>query len=438
MSSPRNDHAHRRPYPLLICQLAGTQAQMGAQHGAMTRAAGDWEAALAYYPRMPELLLAGDSPSARRALRPIIELALARMERARPAELRQRTRAFLRAVGASPQLSRYYQVMDVLQNVINTAGRLRVGPFKAEALGQSYPGMCSTLVAWGDTTRSGELYHARNFDFPGVGVWERRPALAFCTPREGLRYGFLALRGGDVPCVTAFNEAGLTLTLHTRFHRDVAWGGIGAVDLCHQVILHARTLAQAEAILRRRPVASSWGLCVSSAHERRALSFETCGSQIQVVEPAAGDTSLAVTNRYVHPKMRQGEVTLSPSFVYNSDGRYRFLREAAARGPWTPEAMRALLGAHEDPETPGIERPSGGVTAQVLSVHSVLVEPAQQRLHLSVGPAPDRRGPLGHPGLALVTDPWLCHRGLSEPRAHHAREPALWPRRRRARLRGAG
>ena len=88
-------HANRTPFPLMIAQLTGTQKQMGAQHGAMTRAVGGWEATLDYYPRMAEILIAGTSPLSRLAVRPIIEYSTSRLERARPHELRARTRAYL-------------------------------------------------------------------------------------------------------------------------------------------------------------------------------------------------------------------------------------------------------------------------------------------------------------------------------------------------------
>ena len=52
-------HANRTPFPLMIAQLTGTQKQMGAQHGAMTRAVGGWEATLDYY---------GDCPAVRQVL----------------------------------------------------------------------------------------------------------------------------------------------------------------------------------------------------------------------------------------------------------------------------------------------------------------------------------------------------------------------------------
>ena len=81
--------------------------------------------------------------------------------------------------------------------------------------------MCSSLAVWGDATVDGELRHARNFDFPGATMWDTAPAVVFCEPTDGLRYGFVTTRGVDAPGITCFNEAGLTLTVHTRFHRDV-------------------------------------------------------------------------------------------------------------------------------------------------------------------------------------------------------------------------
>ncbi len=385
-------HARRAAHPLFVAQLHGTQREMGAQHGAMTRAAGEWQAVMGYYPRMPEILLGGNAPLARAAVRPIVEIGVNRLELGRDPELRDRTRAFLAALGLSPRKSRHYQAMDVFQNIVNMAGRLRLGPF-AERLAEQAPAACSTLVAWGEASADGALKHARNFDFPGVGIWERGPAVVFCTPREGLRYGFVTVRGADVPAVSVFNEAGISITPHTRFHEGATWSGVCVVDLVHDVIRKARTLADAERLIRERPIASSWGLCVSSADEGRAASFEVCGAQVRAVLPGAGEHFLAVTNRYVDAEMQRGEVTISPAFVRNSDGRYALLRAAGLRGGLTTAALQALLGSNEDFEVPGLERSVGGVPAQALSVHSVVIEPEISAVHVSVGPAPTGKGP---------------------------------------------
>lgn len=386
-----NNHAHRRPYPLFIAHLRGTQREMGAQHGSMTRAAGGWQAVMDYYPRMPEILVAGDSAVGRMAVRPLVELGAAALEQARPRELRQRSRAYMEGLGMSAGLSRHYQCMDVFQNMVNLAGRYRLGPF-AQRLMEQAPPACSTLVTWGAASDDGTLRHARNFDFPGVGIWERLPAIVYCTPDQGLRYGFVTVRGGDIPTVSAFNEAGLVLTTHTRFHRDAHWRGMGIVDLGHEIIRSARTLAEAEAIIRRRPVASSWGFCVSSASERRSVCFEVCGGHVHVVEPGAEEEYLAATNHYIHPEMQKGQVVISPAFMRNTIGRYQALRSLASRGGLSVADLQGGLGSYMDVAN-GVERAAGGVVAQVLSVHSVVIEPERERLCLSLGPVPTGCGP---------------------------------------------
>src|SRR5271154_877286 len=84
---------------------------------------------------------------------------------------------------------------------------------------------CSTAIAWGDATIDGELVFGRNFDFPGIGVWDAAPAFVVCAPDAGQHYGFFTTRGADTPVVTVVNEAGLVFAPHTRWHRGVTFGG---------------------------------------------------------------------------------------------------------------------------------------------------------------------------------------------------------------------
>lgn len=399
MNAPTQGH------PLLVLQLCGSQEEMGHQHGTLLRAAGGWQEAVDFYPNMPSRTLLKGGPDNRVAAlaqnalsRPILELALARLERKRPAELRNRSRAFMRALGKPAHLSRYGQVMDLLQNVIGQAARFGLGPF-AKRTGGHLPPACSSLVVWGESSADGQLRHARNFDFPGIGLWEKAPAIVFCSPDDGgLRYGFITTRGADTPGVSAFNEAGLTLTAHTRFHRDVNWHGRAIVDLGHEIVRRAETLEDALRIARMAPIASSWGLCISSAREKRAVVLETSGRIVEAVEPGVGESFMACTNRYRHPAITPGEVTISPAFIANSDGREAMLRNAAQRGALSLQLLQDLLGSHEQADAPG-ERACGSVLAQCMSVKSIVVEPELERVQVSVGAAPTGKGP-------WLTVPW--------------------------------
>lgn len=398
-------------HPLLILNLSGTQAEMGRQHGELLRRHGGHESTLGYYPNMPfRLLTAGGRSSAeKRALnasKPLMEWVLRRLDRDRPVELRDRAREFAAAVGLPADDARYFAVMDLFQNVVGSLARVGLlGP--ARRVATAVPPACSSLAAWGSTTEDGRLLHARNFDFPGVGIWEQAPTLVFCTPPSGLRYGFATTRGADVPGVTAFNEAGLTLTAHTRFHRDVGLGR-AIVDLGHEIIRRARTLDEAVAIAGEVRVASTWGLLVSSAESRSAVLIETTAAGVVATWPGDGEPFLACTNHYVHPALQVDEVSPSAAWLQHCFGRYAVLRGRARAGGLDVDGMRALLGSHLDPET-GAERGAGGVIAQPVTVQSIVADPERRQLWLSVGGCPTGRN-----AFACVDWVWSSEPGSRE------------------------
>jgi acyl-CoA:6-aminopenicillanic acid acyl transferase len=392
----------RAAQPLLVLHLAGTQQQMGRQHGTLVREAGGYEPVLEYYPRMPWIMLGGAElerglgRAASKAVGRLLERLLRRLERDRPALYRRRSEAFFEALGQPAGQSRYLLVMDLLQNLVGVAGRFGLGPSRDVAARAAIPA-CSSLAVWGRASAGGTLRHARNFDFPGSGIWERQQTVVFCAPDQGLRYGFVTTRGADAPGVTAFNEAGLSLSVHTCFHRDVRFRGAGIVDVGHELIRRAETLEDAVRIARERPVASSWSLLVSSARERSAVVLEIGARRVETRRPAPDEDWLGQTNRYRVEALRPREVAPSPGFIANSEGRYQTLRRHAehgsASGGMDLADLQGLLGSHEDPDVEGAERAAGGVPGQGYSVKSVVVEPEAGRLHVSVGPCPTGLGP---------------------------------------------
>ncbi|MCA9685269.1 MAG: hypothetical protein KC457_24025, partial [Myxococcales bacterium] len=242
-----------RPYtpeaPVLL-RLRGTQAEMGAQLGEQLRALGGYEQVMDFYPRMASAVLSLAVPyrlraPARRNWQRTLMVGAAALDHARRKhfpEYAARTDALLAAAGVPSGFARALAVMDVLQNTIGGVGRL--GLLQTTGLQVAAIPSCTSLAVWGEGSRDGALRHARNFDFPGAGVWDRTPKVVLCEPRQGLRYGFVSTRGADTPGVTAFNEAGLSLTAHTRFHRDVNFTGVGVIDFGHELIRTCSTLEQ--------------------------------------------------------------------------------------------------------------------------------------------------------------------------------------------------
>lgn len=396
------DSATPLSQPLLLARLVGSQAAMGAQHGRLTAA--DAARLFAFYATMPERTLAGDLPGAGRAVvRGIANAWQARLTRERPAELAARSEAFVAAVAAQQRVAdpraarRTFATMDALQNFVALVGRAALGPFgrpfgrplAARATAAAVPA-CSTVIAWGDATADGALLFARNFDFPGVGVWDAAPAFVTCVPDAGQPYAFFTTRGADVPAVTVVNQAGLVLAPHTRWHRGVTWGGAMIVDLVHDLARRAETLADVVAIARERPASSSWGIAVGSARERSGLVLELAGRALEVVRPAPGASSLVCANCYHAPALRRGELAASHAWAIHSDRREQRLREAlAARTtPLAPRDLAALLGDRRDPCAPAAVRRLGAVVASPVNVHAVVVAPGSQRAWLGVDGAP--------------------------------------------------
>lgn len=402
-------------HPLLVLRLRGTQQDMGAQHGALLRQVGGWEAVQAYYPEMPlqMLLAAGRRGKSERVLaavlRPVLERGLDALDRNRIPDLRARSRAFVEALGMPVHTARYLGVMDAFQNVVGLLARYKLVPV-AQRAQVVMPPACSTIMLWGARTEDGRLLHARNFDFPGTGVWEKQPAVVFCTPDEGLRYGFTTTRGSDVPA-TAFNEAGLTLTAHTRFHQDVTFQGLAITDLCHDIIRRAATLDEAVKVAREHRSASSWGVCVSSARERSAVVLEFTAAGVEVTRPEPGSDFLASTNRYHHPALRVREVAPSAAWASNCDGRLQaLLGQGRGASGWGPEDCMRALGDRRDPET-GVIRSAGNTLAQPSAVHSLVTDYDRGVIHVSVGDVPTGAGPFAEvpldwdgPEVAWITE----------------------------------
>lgn len=407
------------PTPLLVMRLRGSQAAMGAQHGTVLRRRGGYEAANTFYPTMAARVLGLGVPHlARRTMEavagPVLFAKALVLHRHRQRHFPQylaRNEAMLAALGAPRRIAVALLTMDVLQNTVGLLGR--AGAFPAHLGAFASIPACSSLAVWGRASADGALRHARNFDFPGATVWDRQPAVVFCTPEAGLRYGFVTSRGADLPGVTGFNEAGITLTAHTRFHRDVRYAAPAIADLGHEIVRRARTLSEAVDIVRSVGSASTWGLLVSSAAERSAVVIETTGKAVEATHPTRGADHLACTNGYLSAALRAGEVSSSVALAVDSEARFRRLHDRVAEAVegLSADDLEALLGDYRSPDAvdrcDDVTRLSGDCIVSAMSVQSIVAEPESQCLRVSVGRAPTGFGP-------YVRVPWSWEGAVGE------------------------
>src|SRR5262249_54770164 len=256
--------------------------------------------------------------------------------------------------------------MDSLQNCVSLIARTKLGPFanpaSPRAAAAAMPA-CSTVIAWGTATHDGELMFSRNFDFPGIGVWDAAPSFVVCPPTGGQRYGFFATRGADTPVVTCINEAGLVIAPHTRWHVGVKFGGAMIVDLVHDIARRAETLDDAIRIASERHVSSTWGIAVGSAREKSGLVLEIAGPSLEVVRPTPGASFLVCANRYRSSAMQAGQVAASAAWSEQSERRERRLRSLVETrtAPLTAEMLARFMGDRHDHEAPQLRRRLGGI-----------------------------------------------------------------------------
>ena len=422
--------------PLLEIRLKGTQAQMGAQYGEILAAQGGYEELLDFYPRMAESLLVSGMPRrlrngpVRRIAGQLMNWAVDSMSKGRLPQFTERAHAMARAAKLSPEMVRHMLVMDVFQNSIGVLGRVGALSVSEKPLVHAL-GACTSAVAFGPLSADGELMHARNFDFPGVGVWDKSPTIVYCSPEHGIPYGYIGARGADVPGITAFNAEGLTVTFHTRFHRDVDFSATGVIDLGHEIISNSRTIEDAINIVSRHKVASTWGIMVTSAKEKNAAVIETTAKKMRVTWAKSGRHGQ--TNHYLHSDMVPGEIATSNGWTSYTVDRLRlldgFFHEAEKRGGATLTDMQNLLGADFEVDAPQKSRMLGSLIGYVMSVQSVVFKLQSGLISLSVGEAPTGWGPYFNHEINWSGDPLKvvdpAKQKLSEVTAHYAGGEAL-------------
>jgi hypothetical protein len=91
--------------------------------------------------------------------------------------------------------------------------------------------------------------------------------------------------------------------------------------------------------------------------------------------------------------MQDGEATASYAWAIHSDARERRLRELAAATAADAPALARMLADRVDSHAPGVVRRAGGVVAQPINVHAIVVEPEAQAALVAVGRAPAVDGP---------------------------------------------
>lgn len=383
---------------LHVLKLQGSPYEMGRQHGALLRQAipgGPLHSFRLYVRRLLHRQgLGWLAPVTWQALRLLVG---ARVKRKLPAAVRAAAQGL--ADGAGVPLQQVLDAVSMPDVLLWLAARMQRKLERATAHRVALSLGCSSALAWGSATHDGSLLHARNFDYHGVGCWDRESTVIFYEPDAGQRYVSIASAGVFLGGVTAMNSAGLTLTMHQHMFSDgTRLGGTPAGVVGDQVMRHAHNLAEAQEILAAHRPIGCFSYVVASGHERevlcheenpqRSVSLRYTGQEDAV--SGAPDT-FRYTNIYIDPELGASEKNLYPSYWRHNQARWQRLGSLlhAGHGELEPASMAAMLADTHEQSGCRIS----GALAMLMTVGSVVMRPQDGSFWVATGSAPVSRNP---------------------------------------------
>jgi len=204
---------------------------------------------------------------------------------------------------------------------------------------------CTSAIAWGDATTHHRLLHGRNFDYQGVGAWDKEQAAIFHEPDDGQPYISVAAAGVLLGGATAMNASGISLVVHQHIASvDFDLDGLPVGVVGDLVMRHAKNLDDATRILDEHRPNGAWTYIVASAKERRAIAYEVSAHHRAIVHPK--DDTFGYSNIFLDHTIEKTEVDFYPAYWRNNAARYLAAnrRLQSARGRIDGDEIASILG----------------------------------------------------------------------------------------------
>lgn len=308
-----------------------------------------------------------------------------------PADVQRAIAAYARVTEVDEDdVWRAYLMPELFLWVVGTYHKI-LGTRRAAGLGAAPMFGCTSAITL--PPRSDRTLHARNFDYFGLDTWDRFPTVVFFHPDQGLDYVSIAAAGVLGAGATCMNAAGLTLVIHQHFPDEFDLDGVPVGVATDRVMREARTIEEAVRILREHPPVSGWTYVMTEGDTGRAAVFEVAPGKEHLAWAAEGEGGLGYANVYWGKNLVDTEVDYYPEYRrcnYARQDRVRQclveLTDAAA-----PVDLARVLGDFTDPAT-GRERLLGPTIVNVLTVASVVFDPAHRRVWVAAGRSPTCRG----------------------------------------------
>lgn len=366
-----------------VLRVAGDDYEMGHQHGVALRDA-IGRGPLPYFERYVEKLLAGGAgPTAGRALARALSATVGRrIARGFPEHTRRALDGL--ADGAGLDKKQLLGAVTMPESYLYVLGQLLKVKRPRLAPRHGVPMMgCTSAIAWGGATKTGALLHGRNFDYQGVGAWDREQAVVFHRPKDGQPYVAVSAAGILFGGITAMNAAGLSLVVHQHMGSDALQLGGTPIGVTGDLIMrHARSLDDAQRILDDDRPSGCWTYNIASAREGAVLCYET--TPRRHAAHRFTNELFAYSNFFLDRDLAGTEHELYPAQWRNNLARFQRASALleAERGRIDANTIARILGDAGD--GCGVEN----AIRMIMTVASVVFEPGAGIVYVATGRAP--------------------------------------------------
>jgi|GEM_PF-7118400 len=249
---------------------------------------------------------------------------------------------------------------------------------------------CTSIAA---TSGNGTFLYGRNLDFAGVGKFDRHPMLLSIEPEAGsteLRHLVIGSDGLLFGGITGVNEAGITFAIHQHFSRDAGLLGVPMILIGELVLRGARSLDEAEAIVKIHRPAGVWSFVMNDLNSGETLTIEA--SQRVFLPTRSKGKPFAQSNHAQFEESRAFE-NADPGLLENSRFRLKKSLELLESNPAPDAAALARVLSYQ-------ADPNGYLAAyhdvlKGLTLQTAIFEAApgkKKMLYLSIGEAPASSG----------------------------------------------
>jgi hypothetical protein len=233
---------------------------------------------------------------------------------------------------------------------------------------------CTAFGAWGARTRDGHLMTGRNFDWEAAPVFDEDRIVILCEPDDGIPFVSLAW-AGMAGCVSGMNREGVSVTVNGAPSHLPDTAATPTCLVAREVLQHARNLAEATEIIRKRRVFVSALFLVGSRSDGRFVVIEKTPEHMAVREPD-GQDYMVCANHYLTPDLKDTGINREFKRVDTSVSRFDRLAELLRAAPGRLDAA-ACVALLRDRRLPGGRFAGNGHRSSLnplIATHAVVMD----------------------------------------------------------------